>query len=100
VDLLVDFLAGPFINDSMRHEDRRAHHQYRPDGRERGIRLRPHSLRRIQYLGMTFRTRTVEDFGVIANACSRTSGRRFGKDNCACRSMPGYRWIVSRRLAK
>ncbi|KJK24807.1 quinone oxidoreductase [Burkholderiaceae bacterium 16] len=68
VDLLVDFLAGPLINDSMRAVaiGGRIVNIGRMAGESGTFDFDLHSMRRIQYLGMTFRTRTVEDFGVIA----------------------------------
>ncbi|WP_202801106.1 zinc-binding dehydrogenase [Cupriavidus basilensis] len=68
VDLLVDFLAGPLINDSMRAVaiGGRIVNVGRMAGESGTFDFDLHSMRRIQYLGMTFRTRTVEDFGVIA----------------------------------
>lgn len=73
VDLLVDFLAGPFINDSMRAVKigGRIVNIGRMAGESGEFDFDLHSLRRIQYLGMTFRTRTVEDFGVIAERVQR-----------------------------
>lgn len=68
VDLLVDFLAGPLINDSMRAVaiGGRIVNIGRMAGESGTFDFDLHSMRRIQYLGMTFRTRTVEDFGMIA----------------------------------
>lgn len=68
VDLLVDFLAGPFINDSMRavRIGGRIVNIGRMAGETGEFDFDLHSMRRIEYLGMTFRTRTVEDFGDIA----------------------------------
>lgn len=68
VDLLIDFLAGPLINDSMRAVAiaGRIVNVGRMAGESGAFDFDLHSMRRIQYLGMTFRTRTLEDFGVIA----------------------------------
>ncbi|MEN4922832.1 zinc-binding dehydrogenase [Achromobacter spanius] len=68
VDLLIDFLAGPLINDSMRAVaiGGRIVNVGRMAGETGTFDFDLHSMRRIQYLGMTFRTRTPEDFGVIA----------------------------------
>ncbi|MFD4838863.1 zinc-binding dehydrogenase [Achromobacter sp. NPDC058515] len=68
VDLLIDFLAGPLINDSMRAVAiaGRIVNVGRMAGETGQFDFDLHSMRRIQYLGMTFRTRTPEDFGVIA----------------------------------
>lgn len=68
VDLLIDFLAGPLINDSMRAAaiGGRIVNVGRMAGESAQFDFDLHSMRRIQYLGMTFRTRTLEDFGVIA----------------------------------
>jgi NADPH2:quinone reductase len=73
VDLLVDFLAGPLINDSMRavRVGGRIVNIGRMAGERGEFDFDLHSLRQIQYLGMTFRTRTVEDFGVIAERVQR-----------------------------
>ncbi|MGO4330635.1 zinc-binding alcohol dehydrogenase family protein [Cupriavidus sp. 2TAF22] len=68
VDLLVDFLAGPLINDSMRAVaiGGRIVNIGRMAGESGTFDFDLHSMRRIQYLGMTFRTRSVEDVGAIA----------------------------------
>ncbi|GAA5235369.1 zinc-binding dehydrogenase [Verticiella sediminum] len=67
-DLLVDFLAGPLINDSMRATaiGGRMVNVGRMAGETGRFDFDLHSLRRIQYLGMTFRTRTDENIGEIA----------------------------------
>ena len=70
VDLLVDFLAGPLVNDAMRataiggcivNVGRMA-------GDMGSFDFDLHSLRRIRYEGTTFRTRSVEQVGAIAAA--------------------------------
>lgn len=68
VDLLVDFLAGPLINDSLRATriGGRIVNVGRMAGETGTFDFDLHSMRRIQYLGMTFRTRSVEEFGTIA----------------------------------
>lgn len=73
VDLLVDFLAGPFINDSMRavRIGGRIVNIGRMAGETGEFDFDLHSMRRIEYLGMTFRTRTLEDFGDIAQRVQR-----------------------------
>lgn len=67
VDLVVDFLAGPFLNDSMRATSLggRIVNVGRMAGETGSFDFDLHSLRRIQYLGQTFRTRTAEEVGVI-----------------------------------
>lgn len=68
VDLVVDFLAGPHLNDAMRAValGGRIVNVGRMAGERGTFDFDLHSLRRIQYLGTTFRTRTVEEMGVIA----------------------------------
>ena len=68
-DLLIDFLAGPSINDSM-HAVRiggRIVNVGRMAGESGNFDFDLHSLRRIQYFGQTFRTRTAEEIGEIAD---------------------------------
>lgn len=67
-DVLVDFLAGPLINDSMRATavGGRIVNVGRMAGETGIFDFDLHSLRRIQYCGMTFRTRTHENIGEIA----------------------------------
>lgn len=67
VDLVVDFLAGPLINDSMRATalGGRIVNVGRMAGESGVFDFDLHSMRRIQYLGTTFRTRTPEEVGVI-----------------------------------
>lgn len=66
-DLLIDFLAGPYIGDSMRavapggcivNVGRMA-------GESGTFDFDLHSMRRIRYLGQTFRTRTADEVGEI-----------------------------------
>lgn len=68
VDILIDFLAGPHINDSMRAV--RIGGTIVNVGRLAGesglFDFDLHALRRIRYLGMTFRTRDVENIGGLA----------------------------------
>ena len=68
VDLLIDQLAGPLINDSMRSVvlGGRMINVGRMAGETGTFDFDLHSMRRIQYLGVTSRTRSVEEVGVIA----------------------------------
>jgi NADPH:quinone reductase len=68
VDLIVDFLAGPHINESMRATrlGGRIVNVGRMAGESGQFDFDLHSLRRIQYLGQTFRTRSAEEVGEIA----------------------------------
>lgn len=67
VDLLIDFLAGPLINDSMRATAIGGSivNVGRMAGESGHFDFDLHSLRRIQYVGTTFRTRTSEEIGAI-----------------------------------
>ena len=67
VDLVVDFLAGPLINDSMRATalGGRIVNVGRMAGETGTFDFDLHSIRRIQYLGTTFRTRSHEEVGAI-----------------------------------
>lgn len=67
VDLLIDFLAGPLINDSMRavKVGGRIVNVGRMAGESGPFDFDLHSMRRIQYLGTTFRTRTADEVHVI-----------------------------------
>ena len=67
VDLVVDFLAGPLINDSMRATalGGRIVNVGRMAGDRGTFDFDLHSLRRIVYLGTTFRTRTNDEIGAI-----------------------------------
>ena len=67
VDLLIDFLAGPLINPSMRAVTLggRIVNIGRMAGESGHFDFDLHSLRRIQYLGQTFRTRTAQEIGEI-----------------------------------
>lgn len=67
VDLVIDFLAGPFINDTMRATalGGRIVNVGRMAGESGTFDFDLHSMRRIQYLGTTFRTRTPEEVRVI-----------------------------------
>ncbi len=68
VDLSIDFLAGPLFNDNMRAVKigGRIVNVGRMAGEFAEVDFDLHSMRRIQYLGMTFRTRSVENVGEIA----------------------------------
>lgn len=67
-DLSIDFLAGPLFNDNMRavRIGGRIINVGRMAGESAEVDFDLHSMRRIQYLGMTFRTRSVENVGEIA----------------------------------
>lgn len=67
VDLLIDFLAGPLINDSMRAVAMggRIVNVGRMAGESGPFDFDLHSLRRIQYIGTTFRTRSPDEVGAI-----------------------------------
>lgn len=67
VDLLIDFLAGPLINDSIRavKVGGRIVNVGRMAGESGNFDFDLHSMRRIQYLGTTFRTRTPDEVLVI-----------------------------------
>lgn len=67
VDLLIDFLAGPLIDDAMRATriGGRIVNVGRMAGEQGRMDFDLHSLRRIQYFGQTFRTRSVEEIAEI-----------------------------------
>lgn len=67
VDLLIDFLAGPLINDSMRavNVGGRIVNVGRMAGESGRFDFDLHSMRRIQYLGTTFRTRSADEVHAI-----------------------------------
>jgi NADPH2:quinone reductase len=67
VDLAIDFLAGPLINDCMRavRLGGRIVNVGRMAGEMGDFDFDLHSLRRIQYLGTTFRTRTADEIHEI-----------------------------------
>lgn len=73
VDLVVDMLSGPGTNETMRAT--RIGGRVVNVGRLAGTRAEfdfdLHALRRIQYIGVTFRTRTAEDVDVISRAVER-----------------------------
>lgn len=66
-DLLIDFLAGPFINDSMRAVavGGRIVNVGRMAGEAGHFDFDLHSLRRIRYFGTTFRNRSADELQVI-----------------------------------
>lgn len=68
VDLVIDFLAGPFINGTMQATclNGTIVNVGRMAGEQGEFDFDLHSLRRIVYKGMTFRTRSNEDIGHIA----------------------------------
>lgn len=68
VDAIIDFLAGPLVNDSMRalKIGGRLVNVGRMAGETGTFDFDLHALRRIQYYGMTFRTRSDENVGEIA----------------------------------
>ena len=73
VDLIVDFLAGPTINDSMRATrlGGRIVNVGRMAGESGEFDFDLHSMRRIQYLGTTFRTRSADEVKAIQRAVQR-----------------------------
>lgn len=73
VDLVIDMLSGPGTNETMRAT--RIGGRIVNVGRLAGMRAEfdfdLHALRRIQYVGVTFRTRSVEEVEVISQAVER-----------------------------
>ncbi|MEN4918901.1 zinc-binding dehydrogenase [Achromobacter spanius] len=69
VDISVDFLAGPHINDNLRavRIGGAIVNVGRLAGESGSFDFDLHALRRIRYLGMTFRTRDVENVGGLAD---------------------------------
>lgn len=73
VDLLIDFLAGPTINDSLRAVaiGGRIVNVGRMAGESGRFDFDLHSMRRIRYLGTTFRTRSADEMAEIARQVQR-----------------------------
>lgn len=73
VDLVVDMLSGPGTNETMRATaiGGRIVNVGRLAGNKDEFDFDLHALRRIQYLGATFRTRTDEDVRVISESVER-----------------------------
>ncbi|WP_375173111.1 zinc-binding alcohol dehydrogenase family protein [Pseudooceanicola sp.] len=73
VDLVIDMLSGPGTNETMRAT--RIGGRIVNVGRLAGMRAEfdfdLHALRRIQYIGVTFRTRSVDEVEVISKAVER-----------------------------
>lgn len=72
VDLAVDLLAGPLVNGTLQatRVGGRMVNVGRMAGERTDFDLDQHSMRRITYVGVTFRTRTPAEIGdVIARAC-------------------------------
>ncbi|WP_375691464.1 zinc-binding dehydrogenase [Pseudooceanicola sp. LIPI14-2-Ac024] len=67
VDLVVDMLSGPYINDALACTalGGRIVNVGRLAGTTGDFNFDLHALRRISYIGVTFRTRTVEDVAAI-----------------------------------
>lgn len=67
VDLVVDMLSGPYVNDLLRATalGGRIVNVGRLAGQRAEFDFDLHALRRITYVGVTFRTRTVEDVAAI-----------------------------------
>lgn len=72
-DLLIDFLAGPHVNDAMRATaiGGRIVNVGRMAGEAGYLDFDLHSLRRIQYLGQTFRTRSADEIAGIHAALQK-----------------------------
>lgn len=68
VDILIDQLAGPFINQSMRAVaiGGTIVNVGRMAGEQGNFDFNLHSLRQIKYLGVTFRTRSLDEVRVIS----------------------------------
>lgn len=69
VDISIDFLAGPLINDNMRavRIGGAIVNVGRLAGESGNFDFDLHALRRVRYSGMTFRTRDAENIGHLAN---------------------------------
>lgn len=70
VDLLLDFLAGPHMNEAMRATAIGGSivNVGRMAGEQGSFDFDLHSMRRIRYVGQTFRTRTADDIAGIAKS--------------------------------
>jgi NADPH2:quinone reductase len=70
VDLLIDFLAGPHLNDAMRATAiaGRIVNVGRMAGEQGHFDFDLHSMRRIHYVGQTFRTRSADEIARITRA--------------------------------
>jgi len=68
VDLIVDQVSGKYVNDLMRATrlEGRIVNVGRLGGERSEFNFDLHALRRIKYIGVTFRTRTVEEIRVIS----------------------------------
>ena len=73
VDLVVDMLSGPGTNETLRATaiGGRIVNVGRLAGTRAEFDFDLHALRRIQYIGVTFRTRTADEVGVITEAVER-----------------------------
>ena len=73
VDLVIDMLSGPGTNETMRATriGGRIVNVGRLAGTQADFDFDLHALRRIQYVGVTFRTRTAADVEVISQAVER-----------------------------
>jgi len=69
VDLVVDMVSGPWVNDllALTAIGGRIVNVGRLGGQRAEFDFDLHALRRIRYIGVTFRTRTVEDVAVITD---------------------------------
>ncbi|MBC9177010.1 MDR/zinc-dependent alcohol dehydrogenase-like family protein [Pseudoroseomonas ludipueritiae] len=67
VQLVVDQVAGPMMNANLRAAAilGRVVNVRRLGGREAAFDFEPHALRRITYVGVTFRTRSAEEVSEI-----------------------------------
>ncbi|OWU84342.1 quinone oxidoreductase [Oceanicola sp. 22II-s10i] len=73
VDVIVDMLSGPYINDALSCTayEGRIVNVGRLAGQMGEFNFDLHALRRIHYIGVTFRTRTVEDVAAINEVVQR-----------------------------
>jgi NADPH2:quinone reductase len=68
VDLIIDQVSGKYVNDLMRATRLEGHivNVGRLGGERAEFNFDLHALRRINYIGVTFRTRTVEEIRAIS----------------------------------
>ena len=88
VDLIVDQVSGKVASQNLEATKIKGRivNVGRLGGTHADFNFDLHAARRISYIGVTFRTRSIEEIRDISAKSARISGRRWNPASCNCRS--------------
>jgi NADPH:quinone reductase len=99
VDLIVDQVSGKVASQNLAATKIKGRivNVGRLGGTRAEFNFDLHAARRINYIGVTFRTRSIEEIREIFDEVRKTSGARWNRANCNCRSTECFHSTISAR---